>query len=192
MVQVCIRCTAHLGTTVWWRRVERNIAAGIVAEGRNYYSHLRIYVCTAVHEKTGMVKDAYLHTRNPIFFRETACYVQQITSTPAFEAIRCLCCGRCPRANTISCRAWHKGERKQKKWEKQNWLAGPIQQISHMGYVEKACREKRRLRSEAQLSLRSTSCVEWPRYIEKGRKVRCWLGEQLLFFWGDFSCCINP
>ena len=25
----------------------------------------------------------------------------------------------------------------------------------------------------------------------KGRKVRCWLGEQLLFFWGDFSC-INP
>ena len=35
------------------------------------------------------------------------------------------------------------------------------------------------------------SIVEWPRYIEKGRKVRCWLGEQLLFFWGDFSC-INP
>ena len=33
-----------------------------------------------------------------------------------------------------------------------------------MGYVEKVCREKRRLRSEAQLSLRSTSCVEWPRY----------------------------
>ena len=34
--------------------------------------------------------------------------------------------------------------------------------------------------------------VEWPRCIEKGRKVRCWLGEQLLFFWGDFSCCTNP
>ena len=36
-----------------------------------------------------------------------------------------------------------------------------------MGYVEKACREKRRLRSEAQLSLRSTSCVVWPRYKER-------------------------
>ena len=58
--------------------------------------------------------------------------------------------------------------------------------------VEKACREKRRLRSEAQLSLRTTSSVVWPRYKERGRKVRCWLGGQLLFFWGDFSCCINP
>ena len=29
--------------------------------------------------------------------------------------------------------------------------------------------------------------VEWPRYIERGRKVRCWLGGQLLFFLGDFS-----
>ena len=36
-----------------------------------------------------------------------------------------------------------------------------------MGYVEKACREKRRLRSEAQLSLRSTPCVVWPRYKER-------------------------
>ena len=36
-----------------------------------------------------------------------------------------------------------------------------------MGYVEKACREKRRLRSKAQLSLRKTSSVVWPRYIEK-------------------------
>ena len=36
-----------------------------------------------------------------------------------------------------------------------------------MGYVEKACREKRRLRSEAQLSLRSTSCVVWARYKER-------------------------
>ena len=38
----------------------------------------------------------------------------------------------------------------------------------------------------------NTAIVEWPRCIEKGRKVRCWLGEQLLFFWGDLSCCINP
>ena len=48
--------------------------------------------------------------------------------------------------------------------------------------VEKACREKRRVRSEAQPSLRSTSSVEWPRYVERGRRVRCWLGGQLLFF----------
>ena len=40
--------------------------------------------------------------------------------------------------------------------------------------------------------LPTTPSVEWPRHIEKGRKVRCWLGGQLLFFWGDFSCCINP
>ena len=53
--------------------------------------------------------------------------------------------------------------------------------------VEKACREKRRLRSEAQLSLRSTSSVEWPRYIGMRRKVRCWLGEQLLFLGIGFS-----
>ena len=33
--------------------------------------------------------------------------------------------------------------------------------------------------------------VVW-RGVWKGRKVRCWLGEQLLFFWGDFSSCINP
>ena len=37
-----------------------------------------------------------------------------------------------------------------------------------------------------------SAIVVWARCIEKGRKVRCWLGEQLLFFWGDFSCCINP
>ena len=58
--------------------------------------------------------------------------------------------------------------------------------------VEKACREKRRVRSEAQLSLRSTSSVEWPRYVERGRKDRCWLGGQPLFFLGDFSCYIKP
>ena len=39
-----------------------------------------------------------------------------------------------------------------------------------MGYVEKACREKRRLRSEAQLSLRSTPSVEWPRHTERGAR----------------------
>ena len=39
--------------------------------------------------------------------------------------------------------------------------------------------------------LPSTPCVKWPR-LEKGRKVRCWLGGQLLFFWGYFSCFINP
>ena len=31
--------------------------------------------------------------------------------------------------------------------------------------------------------LPTTPSVVWPRYIEKGRKVRCWLGGQLLFFW---------
>ena len=43
------------------------------------------------------------------------------------------------------------------------------------------------MRSVAQLSLRSTSSVEWPRYIGMRRKVRCWLGEQLLFLGIGFS-----
>ena len=30
--------------------------------------------------------------------------------------------------------------------------------------------------------LPSTPSVEWPRYVERGRWVRCWLGGQLLFF----------
>ena len=33
--------------------------------------------------------------------------------------------------------------------------------------------------------------VEWPRYTERERTDRCWLGGQLLFFWGHFSC-IKP
>ena len=33
--------------------------------------------------------------------------------------------------------------------------------------------------------------VEWPRYKEKGRKVRCWLGGQLLFFWLGFYFVLN-
>ena len=40
--------------------------------------------------------------------------------------------------------------------------------------------------------LPSTPSVEWPRHIKRGRRDRCWLGGQLLFFWGDFSCCIKP
>ena len=34
-------------------------------------------------------------------------------------------------------------------------------------------------------------CVVWPRYTERGRWVRCWLGEQLLFFGSDFSLYSN-
>ena len=37
----------------------------------------------------------------------------------------------------------------------------------------------------------SVMFAKWPR-LEKGRKVRCWLGGQLLFFWGYFPCFINP
>ena len=57
--------------------------------------------------------------------------------------------------------------------------------------VEKAWRKKRRVRSKAQLSLRKTANVVWPRYTERGRWVRCWLGEQLLFFGSDFSLYSN-
>ena len=35
--------------------------------------------------------------------------------------------------------------------------------------------------------LPTTPSVVWPRYVERGRWVRCWLGGQLLFFWSDFS-----
>ena len=40
--------------------------------------------------------------------------------------------------------------------------------------------------------LESSALCRMGEVYGKGRKVRCWLGEQLLFFWGDFSCCINP
>ena len=81
----------------------------------------------------------------------------------------------------MSYRAWPKGEKKQKIGEKQK-VDSQIHIYSLTSEVEKAFREKRRVRSETQLSLRSTSSVEWPRYVERGRRVRCWLEEQLLFF----------
>ena len=34
-------------------------------------------------------------------------------------------------------------------------------------------------------------CCRMAEIHRKGRKVRCWLGGQLLFFWGDFSFCIK-
>ena len=37
----------------------------------------------------------------------------------------------------------------------------------------------------------SILAVEWPRYIKRGRKDRCWLGGQLFFIWGDVSCGIK-
>ena len=48
--------------------------------------------------------------------------------------------------------------------------------------VEKACREKRRLRSEAQLSLRSTSSVEWPRYKERDARFAAGLEDSFSSF----------
>ena len=84
-----------------------------------------------------------------------------------------------------------KGKRQQRIGGKQK-IDSQIHVYSLTSEVEKACREKRRVRSEGQLSFRSTPSVEWPRYVERGRRVRCWLGWQLLFFWGGFSCCINP
>ena len=33
--------------------------------------------------------------------------------------------------------------------------------------------------------------VEWPRYVERARRVRCWFGGQLLFSWAGFSFCIK-
>ena len=39
--------------------------------------------------------------------------------------------------------------------------------------------------------LPTTPNVVWPRYTERGRWVRCWLGEQLLFFGSDFSLYSN-
>ena len=118
-------------------------------------------------------------------------YAKQITSRNrflAFKAIRCRYCDCCPHANVISYCARPKGEKKAKYGEnKKN-----DSQVQFNNGVEKASRENKRLRSEAQLSLRSTSSVEWPRCIERGRKNRCWLGGQLLFFLGVFSCHIKP
>ena len=37
------------------------------------------------------------------------------------------------------------------------------------------------------LNIAQLDNVVWPRYVERGRWVRCWLGGQLLFFWSDFS-----
>ena len=54
-----------------------------------------------------------------------------------------------------------------------------------MGYVEKACREKRRLRSKAQLSLRKTSNVVWPRYKERDARFAAGLED-------SFSFVLNP
>ena len=34
--------------------------------------------------------------------------------------------------------------------------------------------------------------VECPKYVGRGRKVRCWLGGQLLFFWIGFSFVLKP
>ena len=55
----------------------------------------------------------------------------------AFEAIRCLCCRRCPHANVISYRARPKGEKKAKDWRRtKNWLAAPLKtkkKVSHLG-----------------------------------------------------------
>ena len=47
-------------------------------------------------------------------------------------------------------------------------------------------------RPALRVVLPSTPSVKWPRYTKRERKDRCWLGGQLLFIWGDFSCCIKP
>ena len=44
----------------------------------------------------------------------------------------------------------------------------------------------------AEIVLPTTPSVEWPRYIGRRRKARCWLGGQFLFFWIGFSFCIKP
>ena len=43
------------------------------------------------------------------------------------------------------------------------------------------------MRSKAQLSLRKTSNVVWPRYVERGRWVRCWLGELPCVVWARYK-----
>ena len=92
--------------------------------------------------------------------------------------------------NIIS-RVTQRGKRTQKIGEKQK-NDSQLHYKSLTSGVEKACREKRGLRSEAQLSLRSMSSVGWPRYTKRERRDRCWLKGKLLFFWGDVSCCIKP
>ena len=65
-------------------------------------------------------------------------------------------------------------------------------------YVEfKRLKAKNRDKYQNNFGWLRTTCinsrtVEWPRYTERERRDRCWLGGQLLFFWGDFSCCIKP
>ena len=120
------------------------------------------------------------------------CYVQQITSTPRFRGNSMSVLRQLSACyyNIVS-RVTQRGKKAKEMRKTKNWLAGPIQQVSHMGYVEKACREKRRLRSEAQLSLRSTSCVVWPRYKKRDARFAAGL-ESSFSSWGDFSCCINP
>ena len=81
--------------------------------------------------------------------------------------------------NIVSCVAQREKKAKGRRKPK---IDSQVQFNSLTSGVEKACREKRRFRSEAQLSLRSTPSVEWPRHTERGRKVRCWLGGQLLIF----------
>ena len=73
-----------------------------------------------------------------------------------------------------------KGKRKQNIGEKQK-IDPQIHSKSLPYGVEKACRENRRLRSEAQLSLRSKSSVEWPRYKERDASlVLAWRAASLL------------
>ena len=60
-----------------------------------------------------------------------------------------------------------------------------------MGYVEKARREKRRLRSKAQLSLRKTSSVEWARYKERDARFGAGLENSFSSF-DQTSLCIKP
>ena len=77
-----------------------------------------------------------------------------------------------------------KGKRKQNIGEKQK-IDPQIHSKSLPYGVEKACRENRRLRSEAQLSLRSTSSVEWPRYKEMDARFAAGLED-------SFSFVLNP
>ena len=83
-----------------------------------------------------------------------------------------------------------RGKIKQKMGEKQKKIGSQIHFNSLTSGVENACREKKRLSSEAQLSLRSTSSVEWPRYTE--RDAGFGAGLEGSFFWVGFPFCIRP
>ena len=95
-----------------------------------------------------------------------------------FEAIRCRCCDYCPYSTITSYRAWPKeGEESEREEKNKKLTRSAIQKVSHLGWRRPAGRNEGCC--EAQLSLRSTSSVERPRYTKRERRDRCWLGGQL-------------